>query len=316
MALDPALKLVLDQLDSGDAPKLQDSSPEQARALYADMQMPAPDLELASVEDGRIPGTAGEIPVRIYRPVSDPVDTLLPALVYLHGGGWVIGSVETHDSSCRELAHGTGCIVVSVDYRLAPEARFPAAADDCFEATQWVASNAADLGIDPERVAIGGDSAGGNLAAVVSLMARDRGGPELRFQLLIYPVTDADFETGSYVENAEGYLLERDAMRWFWDHYVPDAAARTQPYAAPLRASDLSGLPPALVITAEFDPLRDEGEAYANRLKSAGVATTLTRYDGMIHGFFPMTPLVEGARAAVAESCAALRSAFGSGERS
>jgi acetyl esterase len=245
--------------------------------------------------------------VRIYKPEGRPP---LPALVYFHGGGWVIGSLETHDGACRELANRIGCAVVSVDYRLAPESRYPAAAEDCYAATQWVAENAKALGVDAKRIAIGGDSAGGNLAAVVALMARDRGGPALRHQLLIYPVTDADFERASYRENAEGYLLTTKAMAWFWGHYVPELAQRQDGYAAPLRAKDLAGLPPAFVLTAEFDPLRDEGEAYAKRLAQAGVPTRLQRYDGAIHGFFAMGVLSQVARTAIDDAIAEVRAAL------
>jgi acetyl esterase len=265
-------------------------------------------VKLAEVEDRRIPGAAGEIGVRVYRPEGRAP---LPALVYFHGGGWVIGSLETHDGACRELANRVGCVVVSVDYRLAPESRYPAAAEDCYAATKWVAGNAQALGVDPARIGIGGDSAGGNLTAVVALMARDRGGPALRHQLLIYPVTDADFGRPSYRENAEGYLLTTKAMEWFWGHYVPDPAQRAEPYAAPLRAKDLAGLPPAFVITAEYDPLRDEGEAYAKRLQQAGVPTRLQRYDGAIHGFFAMGLLSEVARTALADAVAEAKRALG-----
>jgi acetyl esterase len=222
----------------------------------------------------------------------------------------VIGSLETHDGSCRDLANRIGCVVVSVDYRLAPEARYPAAAEDCYAATKWVAENAKALGVDASRIGIGGDSAGGNLTAVVALMARDRRGPALRHQLLIYPVTDADFSRPSYRENAEGYLLTARAMEWFWGHYVPDAAQRQDPYAAPLRAKDLSGLPPAFVLTAEYDPLRDEGEAFAARLQQAGVPTRLQRYDGAIHGFFAMGLLAEVARRAIDDAAAEARRAL------
>jgi acetyl esterase len=197
-----------------------------------------------------------------------------------------------------------------VDYRLAPEARYPAAAEDCFAATKWVAENARALGVDAARIGIGGDSAGGNLTAVVALMARDRGGPALRHQLLIYPVTDADFSRASYRENAEGYLLTTKAMEWFWGHYVPDPARRQEAYAAPLRAKDLSGLPPAFVLTAEYDPLRDEGEAFAARLQQAGVPTRLQRYDGAIHGFFAMGLLSEVARRAIDDAVAETRKAL------
>jgi acetyl esterase len=305
--LDPALDLVVTQLNSAGGPKLHDLTATQARALYEAAKFPGVEVEIPHVEDRVVPGAGGGIPVRIYRPEGSAPQ---PALVYFHGGGWVIGSIETHDGSCRELAKGSGCTVVSVDYRLAPEHRYPAAADDCYAALSWVAENAGDLKIDPERIAVGGDSAGGNLATVVSMMARDRNGPLPRFQLLVYPITDADFESASYRENAEGYLLERATMQWFWDHYIPGKEKRSDAYAAPLRAPSLEGLPPALVITAEFDPLRDEGEAYAGRLKRAGVPTTLSRYDGMIHGFIAMSALVGGARDAVGEAVAALRDAL------
>jgi acetyl esterase len=272
------------------------------------MRLPAPEIPLAAIEDRTLPGPAGEIPVRVYRPSTEET---LPALVFFHGGGWVIGSLESHDPTCRELAQRTGCAVVAVDYRLAPEHRHPAAADDCYAALCGVASRAGELGVDAERLAVGGDSAGGNLAAVTALLARERSGPRLAFQLLVYPVTDADFTRASYEENAEGYLLTRAAMQWFWDHYAPDPGTRAAPTAAPLRAPDLRGLPPALVQTAEFDPLRDEGEAYAARLREAGVPVTVSRYDGMIHGFFAMTALVDGARRAMDEAAAALRGALG-----
>jgi len=309
MPLDPSLQVVLDQLSAGGGPKLHELSPEQARVFFDQMQLPAPEVELDAVEDRQIPGPAGEIPVRVYRPRSERG---LPALLYFHGGGWVIGSIESHDATCRELAQRAGCTVVSVEYRLAPEHRYPAAAEDSYAALRWVAQCGAEIGVDTRRLAVGGDSAGGNLGAVVAQMARDRGGPTLRFQLLIYPVTDADFSRPSYRENAEGYLLEAAAMTWFWDHYVPDRALRREAYCAPLQAKDLAGLPPALVITAEFDPLRDEGEAYAARLQEAGVPTRHQRYDGMIHGFFAMGTLVEGARKAMAEAADALQEALAS----
>jgi len=307
MPLDPTLKAVLEQMSAGGAPKLHEMGPEEARSFYASMQLPAPDVPLASVEDRSIPGPGGEIPIRIYKPEGPGP---LPALLYFHGGGWVIGSIETHDASCRELAAKAGCAVVSVEYRLAPEHRYPAAAEDCYAATCWLAEQGSAVGIDPERLAAGGDSAGGNLTAVVAQMARDRGGPQLRLQLLLYPVTDTDFERPSYVENGEGYLLEAVAMKWFFDHYAPEPGQRREAYCSPLRATDLAGLPPALVITAEFDPLRDEGEAYADGLKAAGVPTTQTRYDGMTHGFFGMGAIVEGAREAVDQAAAALREAL------
>jgi acetyl esterase len=307
MPLDPGLKLVLDQLAANPGPQLHELPVEQARAFFDQMQLPRPEVKIAAVEDRKIPGPAGTLPVRVYRPEGSAP---FPALVYFHGGGWVIGSLETHDGACRDLANRIGCVVVSVDYRLAPEARFPAAAEDCYAATKWVAENAKALGVDARRIGIGGDSAGGNLTAVVALMARDRKGPALRHQLLIYPVTDADFTRPSYRENAEGYLLTTKAMEWFWNHYVPEPARRTEPLAAPLRAKDLRGLPPAFVLTAEYDPLRDEGEAYARRLQEAGVPTRLQRYDGAIHGFFAMGLLAEVARRAVDDAAAEVKQAL------
>jgi acetyl esterase len=231
-------------------------------------------------------------------------------LVYFHGGGWVIGNPDTHDNLCKALANRSSARVVSVDYRLAPEHRFPAAPEDCYAATCWVAERGAEIGVDGARLAVAGDSAGGNLATVVALMARDRGGPRLRHQVLIYPVTDCDFDTPSYRDNAEGYLLTRDAMRWFWDHYLPDPDLRTNPYAAPLRAEKLAGLPPATVLTAEYDPLRDEGEAYAARLREAGVPVEATRHHGQIHGFVQLLDVFDAARRAVDELGLALRRAL------
>jgi acetyl esterase len=235
---------------------------------------------------------------------------VLPLLVFFHGGGFVIGDIDTHDATCRGLAKAAHCIVVSVDYRLAPEHPFPAAPEDCYAATVWVADNAASLGGDGARLAVGGDSAGGNLAAVVALMARDRGGPALTHQLLIYPVIDHNFDTASYVENGRGYLLSREMMMWFWGLYLEDAGDGSKPYASPIRAEDLSGLAAATIISAEFDPLRDEGEAYARRLGDADVAVTARRYDGMVHGFFAMTAVLDRAREAVAFAAAELRRAW------
>jgi acetyl esterase len=308
MALDPAIELVLDGMAAANAPALGTQSVAETRALFDNMPLPRKQIELARIENRKIPGPAGEIPVRIYQPQGAGVK---PVLVYLHGGGWVIGSLDSYDATCRELAEGAGCVVVSVDYRLAPEHRYPAAPEDCHAAVKWVAGNAGSLGADPKRLAVGGDSAGGNLSAVVSQMARDQGGPAIRFQLLIYPVTDADFTRRSYVDNAEGYLLTTAAMHWFWDHYLPVKERRAEPYASPLRAADLSGLPAAWVCTAEFDPLRDEGEAYAQRLQQAGVSTTLTRFDGLIHGFISMGLVAPRAQAAVDEAVAALRKGLG-----
>jgi acetyl esterase len=308
MPLDPQARFVLDQMAAQGGMELTQLSPAEARQVFEKMRVPVPPEPVAHVEERRIPGPAGAIPVRVYRGADAP--TPAPVVAYFHGGGWVIGSLDSHDNLCRTLANRARAVVVSVDYRLAPESRYPAAAEDCFAATRWIAGHAAEIGGDGARLAVAGDSAGGNLAAVVSLMARDRGGPAIRHQALIYPVTDPDFERASYRENAEGYLLTRDAMRWFWDHYVPDAARRDDAYVSPLRAKDVAGLPPATVVTAEFDPLRDEGEAYAARLREAGVATTLTRHDGQIHGFVSMFEIFDRGKAALDEIAAALRSAL------
>jgi len=234
-------------------------------------------------------------------------------MVFFHGGGWVIGNLDTHDRLCRQLTNVAGCVVVAVDYRLAPEYPFPAAPEDAYLATRWVAENASAIGGDSAHLAVGGDSSGGNLAAVVALMARDRGAPPLVHQLLVHPVTDAPSDSGSYRENAEGYFLTAAMMRWYWKQYLGSNTDCRHPYACPLRAADLSGLPPALVITAEFDPLRDEGETYAARLRAAGVHVQLRCYPGMIHGFFAMTTHLGQARKAMRETAASLRLAFAAG---
>jgi acetyl esterase len=307
MALDPQMQAVVDALASLNLSPMWTLTAAEARAQSKAMRRPVAAPALAKVEDRTIPGPAGEIPVRVYTP---PGDGPFGGLVYFHGGGWVIGDLESHDPICRFLADGAGCVVVSVDYRLAPEHRFPAAVDDCWAATRWVAEHADELGIDRGRLAVGGDSAGGNLAAVVAQLARDNGGPPLVFQLLVYPVTDADFSRASYTENAEAQILPTVLMHWFWDEYAPDAAERQDPRAAPMRARRLDGLPPALVITAEYDPLRDEGEAYARRMEEAGVPVTLTRYDGVLHAFFTMPGTLQKADEAIAQACGALRTAL------
>ena len=308
MPLDPQAKAVLDQFASMGGPQLHEMSVAQARELILGMVALAGEPEsVARVENRTVPGSAGQIPVRIYTPVGTAP---FPVLVYFHGGGWVIGNLDTHDGICRSLANRVGCLVVSVDYRLAPEHTFPAAPEDCYAATRWLAEHAGSLGGDKGRIAVGGDSAGGNLAAVVALMARDRGGPKLAFQLLVYPATDTDFETRSYRENSEGYFLTRADMVWFWNHYAPRDEDRRNPYAAPLRAASLRGLPPALVITAEFDPLCDDGNAYAARLREDGVPVRLSQQDGLIHGFFQMGAVIDRGRASVDEASRALKDAF------
>jgi acetyl esterase/lipase len=310
MPLDPQAKAFLDQMTAAAGPPLHSLPVPEARALMAALagMSGITNLPIAKVENLVAPGPHGTIPVRVYTPEGTAP---FPLLVYFHGGGWVLGDLETHDGVCRELAHGAGSVVVSVDYRLAPEHKFPAAPDDCYAALLWAARHAGELGADPARIAIGGDSAGGNLTCVTAIRARDEGGPSLCFQLPIYPVTNHSLDTPSYRENAKGYLLETEAMAWFWGHYLRSEADGEQVHASPLRAKDFRGLPSALVITAEFDPLRDEGEAYAKRLQADGVPTTLKRYDGMIHGFFGMSAIMDKAKQAVADACTALRDAFG-----
>ena len=306
MTLNPQAKFVLDQMAAMGMPPIHEQEPEAVRE--ANRLPPAvPGAEMAHVEDRAVPGPAGDIPVRVYRPTEADDHALL---VWYHGGGWVIGDLDGADVTCRELAARSGSVVVSVDYRLAPEHRYPAAHEDCYAATVWAAEHASELGADAGKLCVGGDSAGGNLAAVVSLRARDEDGPAIRFQLLVYPVTNHDYETGSYRDNAEGYLLTRDGMEWFWNHYLGPDGDGSHPHASPLRAASLSGLPPAHVITAEYDPLRDEGEAYAQRLQEAGVATTQTRYPGQIHAFYGMHGVLDDATNAVEESAQRLRAAL------
>jgi acetyl esterase len=261
---------------------------------------------VARVENLTVPSPDGDIPIRVFVPeAAGP----LPILVHYHGGGWVIGNVDGSENLCRAMANLTPCVVVSVEYRLSPETKFPGGLEDCYIATKWVAENGAEFGGDPTRLAIGGESAGGNLAAAVALLARDRGGPKISFQSLIYPVTNADFETGSYREMAEGYGLTRDTMQYFWDLYLSDPSHATDPLASVLKA-DLAGLPPALVVTAEFDPLRDEGDAYAEKLKAAGVQVEHVSYPGQIHGFFGVGSMMETGDKAVAAAARSVGAAL------
>jgi acetyl esterase len=303
MVLHPQVATLLDRMARSPLPPYHTVSPFVARRIYRDMRAvlapKAPELP-----EVRLLATQNYA-LRVYRPVMDQT---LPALVYFHGGGWTIGDVDTHDVLCRQLALGARCVVVSVDYRLAPEYPFPAAVQDCFAATRYVAENAAKLKV--RGLAVGGDSAGGNLAATVALLARDGGGPALAFQLLIYPATDQRGGTASYERNAEGYMLTRDVMQYFRRAYLPHDKDWTDWRASPLLAKSHANLPPALVITAGYDPLLDEGRAYADRLRAAGVKVSYREFADMIHGFVLFGGVVDAANAAVVECCAALREAF------
>lgn len=304
MPLDESARLTLELMNArGDSDDVEEAR-AGTRALLGFLTPPG----IHRVEDRAFPGPAGDVAIRVYRPSDEPG---LPVVVYFHGGGWVICDLDTHDHTCRDLANDTGAIVVSVDYRLAPEHPYPAAPDDCEAAVRWVAEHAAALGGDGTRLAVAGDSAGGNLAAVTAQRCRDHGGPALRFQLLVYPATGTpEDDRPSLSDNAEGYGLTRERMRWFTGHYVPDRSRREEPGVAPIRAADLAGLPPALVITAEYDPLRDEGEDYAAALRAAGVPATASRYDGLIHAFFSLGVVIPRARDAQLEAAAALRAAL------
>lgn len=309
MPLDPQARAYLDALIALGGKLPREMTPTEWRQAMLDRRQhfPVQQQPIARTEDRAIPTPDGDVPVRVYTPDAPGP---LPILVYYHGGGWVIGSIETHDNTCRALANLTPCIVVSVDYRLAPEAKFPAGLEDCYAATKWVAEHGSELGGDSSRLAVGGDSAGGNLAAAVSLLARERGGPKIAYQLLIYPVTDSPCDTASHKEMGTGYGLTQDGMVYFWELYLSDPADATNPLCAVLRAEDLAGLPPALVITAEYDPLRDEGDAYAEKLKAAGVPVEHVAYPGQIHGFFAPGTMMETGNKAVAAAARSLGAAL------
>ena len=311
MPLDEDVRQILEVLDPPDAPLLADQTVDAARlAMAATSALNANPEPVALVENRTIPGPAGEIPVRIYTPEGTGP---LPILLFFHGGGWVLCNLDTHDGVARRLANHAQCIVISVDYRLAPEHPFPLPLDDCCAATRWAATEATSFGGDPTRLAVAGDSAGGNLAAATALRLRDEDGPRICHQLLIYPALDAQCATASFVENQTGYFLTADAMRWFWGLYLGEDGDSRDPYASPSRSNNLSGVPPATIFTAEFDPLRDEGEAYAEKLEGFGVRCDLKRYPGIIHGFFQMHDLLPKARQAVEHACQNLREAFSKG---
>ena len=306
--LDPQVKVLLDQMAAANQPAFHSQSPADARkAMDAMLNVLGPGPDVHKVEDRKIPGPAGDIPVRIYSPPGKPIGIL----VYFHGGGWVVGDIASHDYVCRALTNAAGCVVVSVDYRLAPEHKFPAGPEDCYAATEWVSKNAASLGSDADHIAAGGDSAGGNLAAVISLMARDRKGPRIRHQMLIYPVTDAAMDTPSYKEfTADGFVLSKLDMEWFWGYYLANKRDGENPYASPSRASNLSNLPPAHIITASHDPLRDEGEAYAELLKKAGNRVKVKRYQGVVHGFFSLQAALDQGKTATRELAEELKASL------
>jgi acetyl esterase len=305
--LDPKVKAALEALPQ--AKPIEELTPAEARAFFEKITAQDPKLNeaVAKVENRTIPGPGGKITVRIYTPEGKGP---FPMLLYLHGGGWVLGTLDIYDDLCRSLCHRAGAVVVSVNYRLAPEHPFPAPLEDCTAALSWCADHGADVGGDSKRLAVAGDSAGGNLSACVALHARDKGGPKIALQVLIYPVTNYGFDTMSYHQCAEGYLLTREAMVYFWKHYILKAEDASSPYASPLRAKDLKGLPPALVLTAQYDVLRDDGEAYAVRLQRAGVPVHCTRYLGLIHGFIRYGAVFDQTKHALDEIAEALRKAY------
>ena len=308
----PQAQALLDLIAQRGLPPMHSLSPADARAFYRDRrgltQPPSPPV--GEVRELQCDGPAGPIALRLYKPLIAPASAPaeeaagLPVLAYFHGGGWTIGDLDTHDVLCRQLANAARCAVVSVDYRMGPEQRFPAAVLDCLAATRWVHDSAATLGLDPARLAVGGDSAGGNLAAVVAILARDAGDLPLAWQLLIYPATDMRAVHASHLSNGKGYLLERETIAYYHDHYIDDRAHDSDWRASPLLHPDLRGLPPALVLTAGFDPLRDEGLAYADALAAAGNSTTYVCFERQIHGFITMGKVIGEANAAVA-MCAA-----------
>ncbi|WP_324191945.1 alpha/beta hydrolase [Nocardia puris] len=319
--LKPEARVIVD-LASAAFPKLGTEVFDAAEARRMLAARPSPVLEpieVGAVVDRTVPGLPGgsEVRVRVYWPVGDDGGQResregdLPVVVFLHGGGFTLCGLDSHDRLCRTLANGVGTVVVSVDYRQAPEDRFPAAAEDAYAVVRWVAAHAAEIGGDPARIAVAGDSAGGNLAAVTALMARDRGGPTLASQALIYPMLDPSCDTDSYREYADDHFTTAAHLRWYWEQYLGPGGATADPYAAPVLAEDLSGLPPAYILTAECDPLRDEGEAYGARLRAAGVDTEIVRCAGQFHGFVSMADHLPDAKEAVAGLFSVLRRALG-----
>jgi acetyl esterase len=312
VVLEPAAQAFAEA--TADAPYLSDLGPIEGRKTVDEVQSGEIDKPDVDIEDTTVPGgPSGEVSVRIMRPKG--ATGTLPVVIYIHGAGWVFGNSHTHDRLIRELTVGANAAVVFPNYSLSPEARYPTAIEESYAVLRWVADHGADKGLDAARIAIAGDSVGGNMTAALTLMAKERSGPSLVAQLLFYPVTDASFDTDSYREFATGYFLRRDAMRWFWDQYTAEEAQRHEITASPLRASteQLAGLPPALVVTAEADVLRDEGEAYGRKLRAAGIDVTATRYEGVIHDFVMLNALREtnGAGAAINQAIGFLRARLG-----
>jgi acetyl esterase len=311
MALDPQIEILLSLAKQANLPEVWQLTPDQGREQYLTRVNRLKVTEaIFHSEERRITGPGSDIALRIYQPRELKTSEKLPVLMWFHGGGFVIGSLDTHDSVCRMLANQADCIVVSVDYRLAPEAKFPAAIEDCQAALKWVALHAVEFGGDANCIAVGGDSAGANLATVMAILARNAAHPKLVFQLLVYPCVAPEPETASHHKFKEGYVLSRNSITWFYRQYLRTGKDVNDFRFAPLMLDDLSGLPPSLIIVAGYDPLRDEGIEYAKKLIEAGNRVRLSNYEGMVHGFFLMGGAVDAAKRAVAESAAAMREAF------
>ncbi|HVP84699.1 MAG TPA: alpha/beta hydrolase [Rhizomicrobium sp.] len=312
MPLDPLVQAFLDQLNAQPSPPMWQLTPDQAREMFvAMMNLVGPkDVPIGKTENISIPGPAGDIPARIYSPVAAGSDAQ-PTLVFFHGGGWVIGDLETHDGLCRMFANEGGLKVIAVDYRRAPENPFPAAIEDAFAAVSWIEANAAKLGVDPNSIAVGGDSAGGGLSASLAQMAKTEGAPHIGFQLLMFPVTHVGGDTPSLHDFAKGYFLETETLEWFYKCYAPNADDRNDPRASPLLAEDVSGLPDAYVMLAGYDPLHDEGLRYAEKLRGAGAAVTVADYPDLVHDFIYMQAVLPQAHAAVSAAAKAVAAALG-----
>jgi len=311
MALDPQAEALLKDLKDSGAQPFETMTPAEARvAVLGSKDLGGEPEDVDGVDQRFIPGPTADLPVWIYRPVRGGARPL-PGLIYFHGSGWVVANIGVCDSFSRSLANRTGCVVVAVNYQKAPEHKFPVPLDDCYAATRWVFDNASALGLDRGRIGVIGDSAGGNLAAAVTLQARDENGPQLAYQVLIYPAVQYGWDTPSALANAEGFLLQRASMEYFWNHYVRNPRDGMNPYCSPLVAEDHSGLPPALIVSAEFDPLCDDGRNYADKLAAAGVSVKFRLYKGMIHGFLRMAGVLDQSKALLDEIGREVKSALG-----